>query len=165
MVIPTGSHSERRTNGVDRHGNTRYRCKLCGKTWVDVKPTKPLGEMRVAVEDAKLVLHLLPQGMSIRATERTTGMNRNTISKLIVLFGRACKQFLDIRMRNLTLTHLQFDEQWTYVYKKQSRLTTIERTERHDQGDIYLWTCIDQKTKLMPSFLIVSGRPTMPVDS
>ena len=28
------------------------------------------------------------------------------------------------------------------------------RAERHDIGDVYLWTCIDQKTKLMPSFLI-----------
>ena len=29
-----------------------------------------------------------------------------------------------------------------------------ERAELHDKGDVYLWTCIDQKTKLMPSFLI-----------
>ena len=57
-------------------------------------------------------------------------------------------------MRGLTLEHLEFDEQWTYVAKKQSRLTMIEREECHDQGDIYLWTCIDKKTKLMPSFLI-----------
>lgn len=24
----------------------------------------------------------------------------------------------------------------------------------HDQGDVYLWTCVDEDTKLMPSFLI-----------
>jgi IS1 family transposase len=52
------------------------------------------------------------------------------------------------------LTHLQFDEQWTYVYKKQSRLTTLEKAEKHDEGDVYLWTCIDQQTKLMPAFRI-----------
>jgi IS1 family transposase len=40
------------------------------------------------------------------------------------------------------------------VAKKQSRLTTQERAETSEQGDIYLWTCVDQKTKLMPSFLI-----------
>jgi IS1 family transposase len=57
-------------------------------------------------------------------------------------------------MRNLTLEHLQFDEQWTYVAKKQSRLTTTEREECHDKGDVYLWTCIDQKTKLLPSFAL-----------
>ena len=92
--------------------------------------------------------------MSIRATERITGVHRDTICKLIVYFGDACQRFLDERMRGLTLTHLQFDEQWTYVDKKQSRLTIDERAELHDMGDIYLWTCIDQKTKLMPRFLI-----------
>jgi IS1 family transposase len=29
-----------------------------------------------------------------------------------------------------------------------------EREECHDVGDIYLWTCIDKRTKLLPSFLI-----------
>ena len=29
-----------------------------------------------------------------------------------------------------------------------------EREDSSDIGDIYLWTCIDQKTKLMPGFLI-----------
>jgi IS1 family transposase len=110
--------------------------------------------MYVPVADAKLVLNLLTQGMSIRATERITSVNRNTICKLVVFFGDACQRFLDARMRNLTMNHLEFDEQWTFVYKKQSRLTTNERTERYDQGDIYLWTCIDQKTKLLPAFLI-----------
>jgi IS1 family transposase len=92
--------------------------------------------------------------MSIRATERTTGLHRDTICKLLVHFGDACQQFLDDRMQGLTLTHLQFDEQWTYIYKKQSRLTIGERARSSEQGDMYLWTCIDQKTKLMPAFLI-----------
>lgn len=57
-------------------------------------------------------------------------------------------------MRGLTLNHLQFDEQWTYIAKKQSRLTTMDREESSDQGDIYLWTAVDRETKLMPSLLI-----------
>lgn len=154
MIAPICSHSERRTNGVDRHGNTRYRCKLCGKTWVEAQPVRPLGPMRVKIGDAKTVLRLLTEGMSIRATQRATGMDRNTICKLIVMFGDKCRAFLDARMRGLALTHLQFDEQWTFVYKKQSRLTIQERAECCDKGDVYLWTCVDQKTKLMPSFLI-----------
>ena len=92
--------------------------------------------------------------MSIRAAERTTGLHRNTICRLIVLFGDACRSFLDKRMRNLTLTHLQIDEQWTFVYKQQSGLTVNERANAYDKGDMYLWTCIDQKTKLMPGFIV-----------
>jgi len=147
-------HLEFRTNGKDRHGNVRYRCKHCGKTWVEVRHVKPLGAMKVPVEKAKMILRLLVEGSSIRSAERLTGVHRDTICKLLVHFGEACRRFLDERMQGLKLTHLQFDEQWTYVAKKQSRLTMTERAESSEQGDIYLWTCVDQKTKLMPSFLI-----------
>jgi IS1 family transposase len=111
--------------------------------------------MRLPVKDAKLALRLLLEGGSIRSTERITGIHRDTICRLIVRFGDACRDFLDERMKGLTLTHLQFDEQWTYIAKKQSRLTAQQRESCCDVGDIYyLWTCIDRKTKLMPSFLI-----------
>ncbi len=110
--------------------------------------------MRVPIETAKLALNLLTQGMSIRATERTTGLHRDTICRLVVFFGDACQRFLDQRMRGLKLTHLEFDEQWTYVARKQSRLTVNGKAELHDEGDIFLWTCIDQPTKLMPAFRV-----------
>ncbi len=146
-------HSETKRFGRDRKGNQRLRCKACGLTWT-TQPAKPLGVMRVPLDTAKLALRLLTEGMSIRATERTTGVHRDTLMKLIVLFGNACQRFLDERMRGLKLDHLQFDEQWTYVAKKQSRLTIDQRAESSEQGDVYIWTCIDQKTKLMPSFML-----------
>jgi transposase-like protein/IS1 family transposase len=151
------AHQESKKHGRDRYGNQRYRCLDCGKTWIEdtrVRPVKLLGDMTLPVEDAKRVLHSLVEGMSIRATQRTTGIDRNTICKLLVFFGDACRKFLDQRMRGLKLEHLQFDEQWTFVFKKQSRLTLPEREGLCDQGDVYLWTCIDQKTKLMPAFLV-----------
>lgn len=153
MIAKGCDHANHKKHGRDRNGNQRYRCRDCGTTWID-EQHKPLGDMRVPLETAKLALRLLVEGMSIRATERTTGLHRDTLCRLIVLFGDACRKFLDKQMRNLTLTHLQFDEQWTYVLKKQSRLTIQEREECHDIGDVYLWTCIDEHTKLMPSFVI-----------
>jgi transposase-like protein/IS1 family transposase len=153
MVIAACDHQSKEKYGRDRQRNQRWRCQLCGKTWTD-KPASPMGEMRVPVDKAKAALRMLVEGMSVRATERITGLHRDTICKLIVCFGNACQQFLDERMRGLKLEHLEFDEQWTYVGKKQSRLTIDERAESHDQGDIYLWTCIDKRTKLLPSFLI-----------
>jgi transposase-like protein/IS1 family transposase len=153
MIAPLCPHSRVKRFGKDRKGNQRFRCLDCGKTWSVAGP-KPLGVMRVPVETAKLALRLLTEGASIRSTERVIGLHRDTICRLIVHFGDACRRFLDRRMRGLTLEHLQFDEQWTYVYKKQARLTLTEREQSCDQGDIYLWTCVDQKTKLMPSFII-----------
>ena len=146
-------HESFKRHGKDRHGNQRYKCLLCGKRF-SAEQSKPLGAMRVERAKALMVLQLLTEGMSIRSTERMTGIHRDTICKLIVHFGTACREFLDKRMRNLTVEHLQFDEQWTYVARKQSRLSVTEKAECHDEGDIYLWTCIDQKTKLLPSFII-----------
>lgn len=147
------AHPKIQRDGKDRKGNQRFRCALCGKRWTEER-RKPLGKMQVPADKAKLALQLLIQGMSIRATERTTGIHRDTICKLIVHFGNACRELLDRVMVNLKPTHLQFDEQWTYIGKKQSRLTLDERAETHELGDIYIWTCIDQRTKLMPAFLI-----------
>lgn len=127
--------------------------KDCGVCFTDYRP-KPLGEMRVDIDDAKLALRLLVEGMSVRATERTTGLDKKTILKLLVHFGQACQRFLDENMRGLRLTHLQFDEQHTTGLKKQARLTVIEKAECHDIGEMYIWTCVDQETKLMPAFLI-----------
>jgi IS1 family transposase len=110
--------------------------------------------MTVPVEQAKLALRLLAEGSSLRSTARVTGLQRNTVCKLLVTFGQACQHFLDQRMRGLTLDHLECDEQHTIVLKKQSRLTIDERAKRHDIGEVYIWTAIDQKTKLLPCFLI-----------
>ena len=117
MVVSACNHAQTKKHGRDRRGNPRVRCILCGKTWT-VTPARPLGVMRVDVATAKLALRLLTEGMSIRATERTTGLHRDTLCRLIVHFGKACQRFLDQRMRGLTLTHLEFDEQWTWVGQK-----------------------------------------------
>lgn len=144
------AHTNRKRFGRDRKGNQRYRCLLCGKTWIEAQP-RLLGDMIIPVDGAKRALHLLTEGSSIRSTCRITGLHKKTVCKLLVYFGDACCRFLDERMKGLTLDHLEFDEQWTFVFKKQSRLTLEQREKCHDIGDIYLWTCIDQTTKLLPS--------------
>jgi IS1 family transposase len=73
---------------------------------------------------------------------------------LMVNFGQACKRFMDARLRNLTLDHVEVDEIWTFVEKKQTRLTADEKAERFDIGDVYLWTALDQRTKLVASFVV-----------
>lgn len=105
-------------------------------------------------EKQRAVLHLLTEGSSMRAAERLTGVHRDTICRLVVRFGNACARFLDDKVRGLDLRHVQLDEIWTFVGKKQARLTVDEKAERHDIGDVYLWTAFDQDTKLVPTFVI-----------
>ena len=100
------------------------------------------------------VLHHLVEGNTLRSTTRLTGVHRTTIMKLMVEFGRKCKAYMDSRLRGLTLRHVEVDEIWTFVFKKQGRLEAEEKAECFDMGDIYLWTCLDQDFKLVPSFIV-----------
>jgi IS1 family transposase len=101
----------------------------------------------------RTVLHLLAEGNSIRSVERLTGVQKKTVTRLLVRFGNACRQFLDAEMRDLKLEHLQVDEVWTFIGKKQARVHVDER-QTSQQGDTYLWVAIDEETKLVPTFII-----------
>jgi IS1 family transposase len=109
---------------------------------------------RLPDEKRKLILKLLCEGNSLRSTSRITGCHVQTIGRLVRNFGDASHVFLDEQLRSLTLRHVEVDEIWTFVQKKQSRLTIEERQTRHDLGDIYLWTVLDADTKLLVSHVV-----------
>ena len=100
------------------------------------------------------ILHHLVEGNTLRSTSRLTGVHRTTIQDLLVDFGTRCEQFQDRELRGLTLSHVECDEIWTFVGKKQSRLTVDEKAECHDIGDVYVFTAIDAETKLLPSYVV-----------
>jgi IS1 family transposase len=100
------------------------------------------------------VLHHLIEGNTLRSTARLTKVHRTAIQNLLVSFGQKCQAFMDAKLRGLTLDHVECDEIWTFCGKKQARLTVDEKRERHDIGDIYVWTALDAETKLIASFVV-----------
>jgi IS1 family transposase len=104
-------------------------------------------------EKQLMCLRMLCEGSSIRATSRTVGVHMDTVTRLMVRFGDKCSTLLDRELRDLELKHLELDEQWTWVGKKQKRLTDAER-ENSDLGDQYLFVAFDQQTKLIASHRI-----------
>jgi IS1 family transposase len=97
------------------------------------------------------VIAALAEGSSIRAIERMTGINRNTIMNLGVRIGQGCAKILDAKMRDLTCRFLQFDEIWGFVGKKEKhRLVTDDPT----LGDVWTFCAIDAETKLMPAYKV-----------
>ena len=104
-------------------------------------------------EEQVQVLHMLVEGSSLRSVTRLTGIHRTTIMKLMLKAGDALKAFLNAKMVNLELTHLECDEIWTFVQKKQARLKDVER-DSTTIGDMYLYIALDQRTKLIPSYTI-----------
>ena len=103
------------------------------------------------------VLRMLVEGSSIRSTERYTGTHRDTIMRLLVRFGNACEEFHDLALANVSVEHVQCDEIWTFVKKKEARLDKKEKRSGR-LGDMYLFTALDTDTKLMVSYLL--GRRT-----
>ena len=51
MIAPTCPHTNSKKHGKDRLGNQRYKCLLCGCTWIAKKPRGPLGTMRLRRSD------------------------------------------------------------------------------------------------------------------
>jgi hypothetical protein len=100
------------------------------------------------------ILRHLVEGNTLRSTSRLAGVHRTTIQNLLVTFGSSCQDFMDRELRSLTLNHVEVDEVWTFVGKKQARLTLDERATRSDIGDVYLWTALDAETKLVASHLV-----------
>ena len=100
------------------------------------------------------VLHHLVEGNTLRSTSRLTGVHRTTIMNLMLDFGRACADYMDGTLKHLDLKHVECDEIWTFVKKKQNKLTVDEKAERSDIGDVYLWTAIDAETKLCATYLL-----------
>jgi IS1 family transposase len=109
---------------------------------------------RLSLDRQALILRLLCEGNSIRGASRISDTHKNTVERLIFQYGLAAKSFLDETLRGLTLEHVECDEVWTFVRKKQARLTLEERETRYDIGDVYLWTGFDQQTKLVVAHLL-----------
>jgi IS1 family transposase len=104
------------------------------------------------------ILHLICEGMSIRAVTRLTGASKNTVTKLVVDAGRACAAYQDRVLRNLPCKRVQLDEIWNFVYAKNDNLRYAQAAP-DDAGDVWTWTAICADTKLLCTYLI-GGRDT-----
>jgi hypothetical protein len=109
--------------------------------------------MNTLKQDKKMaILSMLVEGNSIRSIERITGVHRDTILRLMKSSGSKCEQILDRSMQGLNCKELECDEIWTYVAKKQRKLTLEDQNT--EKGDQYVFVALDPKTKLIPVFTI-----------
>lgn len=97
------------------------------------------------------VISLLTEGNSIRATERLTGVHRDTIVRIGKRVGDACQRLHHEQMRALQVSCLELDETWSFVAKKEYNVTDQDPAEF---GDAYLWLGLDVHTKLIISYLV-----------
>ncbi len=107
-----------------------------------------MGSLLVSEDKALLALQLLVEGNSIRSTERITGLDRNTVMRVLVLAGERCERLLSDRVQNLPVEHLELDECWTYVGCHEKRIRPDMRNP-HLRGDQYVFIAMEESTKMV----------------
>lgn len=137
--------------GRDRKQQQRFRCQDCRKTFIPPHP-KPLGSMRVDQDKAVFALRLLLEGMSIRATERMTGLHRDTLCALVLHVGQRCCRFLDRTIRNVPVREVECDELWGFVGMKEKTRQRLGRGEEF--GDLYCYVAMERNTKVVLCFRV-----------
>ena len=115
-------NGETKRFGKDRAGHQRFRSLRCKVTFIEAYE-RPLGDMRLPLEEAIAVIQHLVEGCSIRSTERITGIEKRTILSLLEVVGERCEKVMEERIKGLSVSDAQCDEVWGYVgQKKRPRL-------------------------------------------
>jgi len=129
----------------------RWRCTSCKSTFCEPHDKLTRDTMTANPDAAARALQCLLEGCSIRTTERLTGLNRNTIMRLLVLAGERSEKLMNRKMRQLPCRRIQCDEIWTFLMKKARH---VRKDDPADFGDQWVFVAMDADTKLIPAFLV-----------
>jgi IS1 family transposase len=95
------------------------------------------------------VISMLAEGASICSISRITGIHGDTIGRLALRIGDACKKIMDEKMRDLSCKQIEVDEIWGFIGAKQKNASRAGA-----YGDVWTFIALDADTKLIPSFVV-----------
>ena len=105
-----------------------------------------------------MILSMLVEGMSMRATSRVAGVSINTVAKLLADAGDACAAYHDENVRGIEGSRrIECDEIWSFVYAKQ-RAVPRAKAAPVAAGDAWTFTAIDADSKLILTYLVSGDR-------
>ena len=123
--------------------------------WLVEKYTLTASILR-PLKTRSLILNMLCEGQSMRATARLADVSFNTVAKLLINAGKVCADLHDELVQGVTASHVQCDEVWSFTYAKQKNVATAKAAPQ-EAGDTWTWTALDADTKLIVSSM-VGGR-------
>lgn len=100
-----------------------------------------------------LIIRLLVEGNSIRATARIADVSKNTVTKLLEDAGKVCAAYHDENVREVEAQHVQADEIWAFCYAKERNVATAKAAPA-EAGDIWTWTAMDRDSKMIISYTV-----------
>ncbi len=101
-------------------------------------------------EKRATIVRCLVEGCSIASTVRMTGVSKNTVAKLLVDLGDACREWRDENIRGLKSQRVQADEIWSFVGAKQRQVDKGAA----GVGDVWTWVALDADSKLAITWLV-----------
>ncbi len=120
----------------------RYRCNQCGTTFSE---EQPLNTLRLDFKQGCQVVHLICEGVGVRAISRLMNIHPKTVLNVIATAGEHCARLLDEKIRNVKASWVEVDEIHAFVFSKQQN-TPEGETER---GDFFTYLSVDNSSKLV----------------
>jgi len=143
-------HESYKKHGKHRDGRQRFRCKDCGKSWLE-ETVRPIGDMRIGVDRATMVLQLLLEGMSVSSVERVTSVHHNTICDLILVVGGNCDRLHRRMVKDVPVTDIQADELWSFCAMK-DRTRKQRGLAPGKVGNQWTFIAIERELKLLLAY-------------
>ena len=131
--------------GKHRNGLRRFRCPKCKRTYTEPH-TKTLDSMYIPWEKALLAVQLLLEGNSVLSTSRISGLDKNTIMRVLVLAGEKCEKVSEQMIRNVPVKDVEADEIWSFIGKKEKQ---VKADDDPTFGDAYTFVGIERSAKLV----------------
>ncbi len=138
---------ETKKDGKDRKGNQRYRCNQCKRRFQEERD-RLIGNMYLSEEKSLMVLRLLLEGNSIRSIERITGVEKKTITRVLLNAGEHCEQLMNRKIKGIVVKDVEADEIWGFVGCK-NRHKLNKGITNPKVGDAYTFVGIERNTKLV----------------
>ena len=135
----------------------RLECQACGKL-VSTRAGTAYAGVRTELRTYLRGATALAEGLSIRATSRLLGVDKDTANRWLPVLGRHCQGVMNYFFRHLHLAECQLDELWTFIAKKEAHLTPVEKLQAV-YGDAWVWIAFSPICKLVPAWVV--GKRTL----
>jgi len=149
-------YAQLKFRGWHRH-TARFRCQVCPGL-VSARTGTAYAGIRT---DATAYLRgatALAEGMSIRATGRLLSVDKDTVNHWLPVLGVHCQHVMRYFFRHLHVLECQLDELWTFIAKKEARLTSLEKLAAI-AGDAWVWIAFSPVDKLVLAWVV--GKRTL----
>jgi len=111
--------------------------------------------LNIPAETIFRILSCLTEGSGVRATARINKVHPETVLKVLRIAGLKAAGILDRELRNIRAEQISVDECWTFVQKKDRRVTA---NDHPDHGDQWVFLAITED-KLIPAYALGKRDP------